>query len=137
MADPRYPVVMIGGVPVVDAPQEIHAANAESFRKVLVHTADRGHPALVVNMSGTRLCDPPGVAVLAWAHGYAVAKGGDLLLVVPPGAAVLGVFAVAGIDRLIPGFAALNEALKHAHAVVPRPLHRRATPSAEPGSPDA
>ena len=55
-------------------------------------------------MAGTRICDPPGVAVLAWAHGYAVAKGSDLLLVTPPSTAVLGVFALAGIDRLIPGF---------------------------------
>jgi hypothetical protein len=84
MADPRYLVVMIGGVPVVDTPQEIHAANAESFRKALLHAADRAHAAPVVNMTATPPCAPPGVAALAWAHGYAVAKGGDLLLVTRP-----------------------------------------------------
>jgi hypothetical protein len=61
------------------------------------------------------------VAVLAWVHGRAVAKGGDLLLVIPASGAVLRVFALAGIDRLIPSFADLNQALKQAHAVVPRP----------------
>jgi anti-anti-sigma factor len=138
MADPRYPVVMIGGVPVVAAPQEIDAANAESFRKILLYAADHVHATVVVvNVTGTRFCDSAGAAVLAWTHGYAVARGGDLLLVAPASAAVLRVFALTGIDRLIPNFADLQEALEDAQAVVPRPLRRRATPSGELGSPDA
>ena len=43
MADLRYPVVMIGGVPVVDAPQEIDVANAKPFREILVQAACREH----------------------------------------------------------------------------------------------
>jgi hypothetical protein len=58
MADSGYPVVMIGGVPVVEAPQGIDADIAESFRKVLLHAADRGQGTLVVNMTGTRCWDP-------------------------------------------------------------------------------
>ena len=61
----------------------------------------------------------------------AVAEGGELLLVIPPAAAVLRIFAITGIDRLIPHLADLNEALEEAHAVVPRPLQRRAEPSAD------
>jgi anti-sigma B factor antagonist len=137
MADPRYPIVMIGGVPVVDAPQEIDAVNAEWFRTVLLHAASCGPATVVVKMTGTRFCDSSGVGVLAWAHGLTAAKGGELLLVIPADAAVLRVLAFAGLDRLIPSFADLHQALEQARAVVPRPLHRRAMPSAGAGLPDA
>ena len=137
MVDPRYPVVMIGGVPVVDAPQALHADSAESFRTLLLHAADRGHGTVVVNMAGTRFCDPAAMVVLAWAHGHAVAKGGQLLMVIPASAAVLRAFALAGIDRLIPNFTHLNEALDQAQAVVPRPLQRPVTSSADVGLPEA
>jgi anti-anti-sigma factor len=127
---------MIGGVPVVEAPQEIDAANADGFRAVLLRAASRGPATVVVNMTGTRFCDSSGVAVLAWVHGLTVAKGGELLLVIPADAAVLRVLVFAGLDRLIPSFANLNQALEQAHAVVPRPLHRQAPPSADAGLPD-
>jgi anti-sigma B factor antagonist len=127
VADPRYPVVVIGGVPVVSGPEEIDAANAEWFRKILVHAACRGQPTVVVDMTGTRFCDSSGVHVLARAHERAVAAGGQLLLVIPASAGVLRVLAICGIDRVIPNFADLNEALEEAHAVVPRPLQHPAT----------
>jgi anti-sigma B factor antagonist len=111
---------MIGGVPVVDAPPEIDAYSAECFRKILLQ-AFCGHPTVVVNMTGTRFCDSAGMHVLVGAHMRAVAKGGELLLVIPASAFVLRVFALTAIDRLIPSFADLNEALEQAHAVVPRP----------------
>ena len=62
MADPRDPVVMIGGVPVVDAPHEIDADNAECFDKLLLHAASCGRRTVVVNMTGTRFCDSGGCA---------------------------------------------------------------------------
>jgi anti-anti-sigma factor len=132
MADPGYPIVMIGGVPVVEAPPEIDAANAELFRKALLQAASSGH-ATVVNLTGTQLCDSAGVAALAWAHGLAVAKGHEFLLVVPAEAAVLRVFTLAGIDRLIPRFTDLRKALEQVHAVLPRPLTES---PAEAGLPD-
>lgn len=57
--------MMIGGVPVVDTPQEIDGANAEAFRKILLHAADREHATVVVNMAGTQFCDSAGVGVAA------------------------------------------------------------------------
>jgi anti-sigma B factor antagonist len=136
MADPRDPIVMIGGVPVVEAPQEIDVANAEPFREILVHAACRGHAPVVVNMTGTRFCDSSGVRALASAHKRAVAEGGELLLVIPADAPLFRVFAIIGIDRLIPHLADLNEALEAAHAVVPRPLQRPAVASADADVPD-
>jgi len=133
MADPSDPIVMIGGVPVVEAPQEIDVANAKPFREILVQAACRGHTPAVVNMTGTRFCDSSGVKALLSAQKRAVAEGGELLLVIPPGARLLRVFALTGIDRIIPNFADLPGALEAAHAVVPRPLQRPAVPSADAG----
>jgi anti-sigma B factor antagonist len=136
MADPGYPIEMIGGVPVVEAPQEIDVANAEPFGEILVRAACRGQSPVVVTMTGTRFCDSSGVRALALAHKRAVAEGGDLLLVIPADAPLLRVFALTGIGRLIPHLADLNEALEAAHAVVPRPQQRLpATPSEDPGLP--
>jgi anti-anti-sigma factor len=136
MADPRQPVVMIGGVPVVDAPHEIDADNAEGFDKLLLHAACCGHGTVVVNLAGTRFCDSSGVRVLARAHERAMAEGGELLMVIPASAFVLRVFALTGLDRLIPNFADLHEALEQGQAVIPRPLQRPATPSPDAGLPD-
>jgi anti-sigma B factor antagonist len=136
MADPRHPIAIIGGIPVVEAPPEIDAANAGQFRAMLVHAAGRGPAAVVVNMTATRFCDSTAVHALARAHERAVAAGGQLLLVIPAGAAVLRVLALTGIDQLIPRFAGLSQALARAHAAVPRPRQPRATPSADAGLPD-
>jgi anti-sigma B factor antagonist len=130
--DPRNPVVMIGGVPVVEAPDEIDTVNAECFR-MLLDAACCAHRPVVVNMTRTRFCDSSGVNALLCAHKQAVADGGQLLMVIPASAAVLRVFAIAGLDRLIPNFADLHDALEEAQAVVPRPLRRPATPSPDAG----
>lgn len=133
MADPGYPVVMIGGASVVTAPPELDTANAEWFRKVLLHALDRGNAAVVVSMTSTQFCDSAGVSALAWVHGHAVAQDAKLVLVIPAGAAVLRIFAIAGLDRLMPIFADLNEALEQAQAVPPRRLRRHGMPSADAG----
>ena len=49
------------------------------------------------------------------AHKRAQAEGGEVLLVIPD-AAVLRVFALTAMDRVIPNFASLPEALAQAHA---------------------
>jgi len=50
-------------------------------------------------MTRTRLCAPPGIGALVRAHKRALAEGGELRLLMPATAAVLGVFALTGIDR--------------------------------------
>jgi len=71
---------------------------------------------VVVNMTGTRFCDSTGVRVLVRVHERALINGGELLLVIS-GAAVLRIFAVTGIDHLIPTFPTLEQALAPAPAV--------------------
>jgi anti-anti-sigma factor len=78
----------------------------------------RGRGTFVVDMSQTRFCDSAGIHVLVGAHNRSQAEGGEMLLAVSA-APLLPVFAVTGIDRLIPNFSSLQEALARANAARP------------------
>ena len=123
-----YPIEIVRGVPVVAAPAEIDASNADWLRAVLLEAACRSHATFVVDMTGTQFCASAGLSVLVRAHKRAVAEGGELRLVIPASAAVLRVFATTGIDRMIPNFSDLDEALEPAPAVAARPRRRRRRP---------
>jgi anti-sigma B factor antagonist len=114
MAVVSCPVTTLRGVPVVTAPREIDMASAESLRAVLAETAARGHATIVVDLSSTRFCDSAGLHVLIRAHRAAVAEGGELRLVIGA-AGVLRIFAITGVDRVMPRFA------DRAAAVAPLP----------------
>ena len=121
MADARYPIVMVNRVPVVVAPAEIDVSNADCLRAVLLEAAARRHATFVVDMTGTQFCASAGFGVLVRAHKRAQAEGGELRLVIPASASVLLVFALTGIDQVIPTFPSLYEAVKPAPATAPRP----------------
>ncbi len=106
----RFPVGMTAGVPVVAAPEEIDITTAGALRAALLEAAARGHGTFVVDMSLTRFCDSSGLQALVAAHRRARAEDGEVLLVIPD-AAVLRVFAITSMDRVIPNFARLDEAL--------------------------
>jgi anti-sigma B factor antagonist len=106
----RYPL-MINGVPVVEAPEEIDICNAEQLRFVLLEAASRGHATVVLDMTRTRYCDSSGFSVLVGAHKRALAEGGGLRLVIPDGSRVARIFTVIGLGRFIPRFASLDQAL--------------------------
>lgn len=120
----RFPVGVTGGVPVVAAPEEIDITNAGALRAALLEAAARGHGTFVVDMSLTRFCDSAGLQALVAAYRRARAEDGEVLLVIPD-AAVLRVFALTGMDRVIPNFASLGEALTHAPAAVDIGAERR------------
>ncbi len=115
MPDHRYPL-MINGVPVVEAPEEIDICNAGQLRIVLLEAASRGHATIVADMTRTRFCDSSGFSVLVAAHQRALAEGGGLRLVIPDGSRVLRIFTVIGLGRFIPRFASLDQALPAAPA---------------------
>ena len=117
-----YPIQVIRGVPVVVAPEEIDIANAGWLRSVLLQAADRGNGRFVVDLTRTQFCASSGIGVLVRAHKRALAEGGELRLVIP---AVLRKFALTGIDRVIPSFAGLDEALQPAPAAPRRPAGHR------------
>ena len=75
MTEPRFPVQVIRGVPVVIAPQEIDITNADRLRTALLHAAARPGAAFVVDMTRTRFCDSAGLHALLGAHKRARAEG--------------------------------------------------------------
>jgi anti-sigma B factor antagonist len=115
MPEDKFPVEVVGGVPVVAAPEEIDITNAEALRSALIAAAADGHRTLVVDMTGTQFCDSSGLHTLIAAHKRAEAEGREVLLVIS-GTAVLRVFALTGMDRVIPNFTSLAEALAQAPA---------------------
>jgi anti-sigma B factor antagonist len=110
MQDGRFPIEVINGVPVVVAPEEIDITIAPGLRAALLEAAAHGHGTFVADLTRTRFCDSSGLHVLLAAHKRAQAEGGEVLLVIP-GTAVLRVLALTGIDRMIPYFTSLEEAL--------------------------
>lgn len=112
MHDGRFPVELVNGVPVVTAPEEIDITNAPELCSALLEAAADGPGTLVADMTRTRFCDSSGLHALLAAHKRAQADGGELLLVISS-AAVLRIFAITAIDRMIPNFTSLDEALAH------------------------
>jgi anti-sigma B factor antagonist len=123
-----FPVEMAGCVPVVAAPEAIDIGNAARLRAALLDAAARENGTLVVDMTRTQFCDSSGLNVLVRAHKQAQAKGSEVLLVMSA-AAVLRIFAITGIDRLIPNFASLEEALAQTPAVAGSPQPQQALPA--------
>ena len=110
MQDDMFPVELVSRVPVVTTPEEIDITNAPDLRSALLAAVAAGSGTLVADMSRTQFCDSAGLHTLVAAHRNAQAEGGELLLVISS-TAVLRVFALTGIDRMIPSFTSLVEAL--------------------------
>jgi anti-sigma B factor antagonist len=119
MRDAGYPLDVIRGVPVITAPEEIDAANAEELRVALLEAVAHGYATLVLDLTATLFCDTAGLYVLVRAHKRALAEGGELRLVIPS-VPVLRAFAATGVDRVIPHFATLDDALAQTPAVTIR-----------------
>jgi anti-anti-sigma factor len=116
-----YLVRMADGVPVITAPAEIDITSAGELQAVLSDCRTRGHAEVVVDMTGTHFCDSAALTELVRAHRQAVADGGGLRLVISADDAVLRIFTLIGLDRVIPRFASLEEALARATAAVAGP----------------
>jgi len=105
-----FPVQMIEGVPVVAAPVEIDITNADGLRTALAEAATHGPGRFVVDMTRTKFCDTAGLHALVAANKRTLAEGGQVVLVIPdPG--VLRIFAITGLDSVIPNVVSLGEAL--------------------------
>ena len=122
MREDLFPVELVRGVPVVTAPEEIDITNAAGLRAGLLEGAgldaagpgfeSAGRRAFVVDMTRTRFCDSAAIAALIEAHKRARAAGGQMVLALS-GAAVPRIFELTGVDRVIPTFPSLEEALAH------------------------
>ena len=115
MRDGRCLFEVVSGVPVVTAPEEIDITNAPELGSALLEAAAHGHGTLVVDMTRTQFCDSSGLHTLLAAHKRAQAEGGEVLLAIAA-APVLRVLALTSIDRMIPNFTSLDEALAQTSA---------------------
>jgi anti-sigma B factor antagonist len=106
----RYLRKMINGVPVMATPAEIDTTTAEQLRAVVLAATEQ-YRTLVVDMTCTRFCDSAAIHALIAARKRVLAKGGELGLVVPADGTVQRVLTLLGVDRFIPCFASLEEAV--------------------------
>ena len=120
MPETRYRCKMISGVPVVTAPAEIDITSADQLRAVLLDAAAPGYATVVVDLTRTRFCDCRGLHTLLRAHKLAQVDGGELRLVIPADGLIPRILALTCLDRLIPCFASLEEALAQAPAAANR-----------------
>jgi len=97
VAEDRYRIQLIEGVPVITAPAVIKAGNAHVLQAALERPAALGLATVVVDLSSTRGCDAAGLAALVRAHRGAIAEGGDLRLAGAAGR-VRAAIAAAGLD---------------------------------------
>ena len=111
MTDIQYQRQVIDDTPVVAAPAEIDITTADQLHTVLLQAIRSAHPAIVVDLTRTRFCDSAGLHVLVRAHTRARAESGELRLVVPADGSVHRIMTLTGMDRSIPCFASLKEAL--------------------------
>jgi anti-sigma B factor antagonist len=116
--DVGFSVDLIRGVPVVAAPEEVDITNAGKLRAALDQAAGTGDYTLVVDMTRTRFCDSAGIHALVDAHRRAQAEGGHVLLALS-GTAVPKIFEITGVDRVLPRFFSVAEALAHVPAAEP------------------
>jgi anti-sigma B factor antagonist len=110
MTEVRFPVEVVEGVPVVAAPEEIDITNAAELRAAVLEAAGLGPALVVVDMSRTRFCDSAGLNALVAADRLVRAEGGEMRLVIV-GEAIVRIVALTGVDRVIPIFVSLEEAL--------------------------
>ncbi len=120
-----FPIDVVEGVPVVTAPEEIDITNADALRSCLLNAVTTWQGTLVVDMTKTQFCDVSGLHVLVAARNRAEAEGHEVLLVISS-TAVLRVLALTGMDRLIPNFSSLAEALGRTGRLDDRPRQSRA-----------
>ncbi len=116
MSDSRYPIQIVRGVPVIEAPGTLDLRSADILRTTLLHLGAAGHVTVVVDMSATTGCDAAGRAELTRAYKLAAAEGGDLRLVTGP-QALAQVLAGSGLDRVIRQFPSVAAAVAETPAV--------------------
>jgi anti-anti-sigma factor len=109
--DGSYSLRVADGVPVVTAPAQIDVTTSAQLWAMLAPWAALGRATLVVDLTGTEFCDSAVLTVLVRAHKQALAGDGGLRLVLPADGIVVRIFTLTGLDRMIPHFATLEQAL--------------------------
>lgn len=110
MSEDRFPTTWSGQTAVVTAAGEIDLTNAECLRDSLLAAFNAGATALVVDLTATTFLDSAGVTALVRASRRATASEAAVRVAVTA-PAVLRVLNLVGIDRLVPVYPSIAEAL--------------------------
>ena len=108
-----YVRTVVNGVPVVATPAEIDITTAGRLRAALLDLAGGGQPEVIVDMTRTQFCDSSALSVLIRTYKSIAAEDRELRLVLPADGIVPYIMALTGVDRFIPCFASIEEALAH------------------------
>ena len=101
---------------VVGFPDEFDVSNAGELAEQLRAAIGPGVPAVVADLTTTVFCDSSGVRIIVLARDWARADNVELRLAVPPGPALV-VMKLVGLDKLMPIYPSLDEALAGKFAV--------------------
>lgn len=105
----------LAGLPVVvTLPDEIDFTNADEAEAALLEARDHHPGLLIADMSGTTFCDSMGVRMLTVTCGRAAAAGSELRVVVTRGGPVARMLAITGVDRIVPVYGSLQDAMTDA-----------------------
>lgn len=113
MPELGYVRTVVNGVPVVATPAEVDITTADRLRAALLDLAGGGHPKVIVDMTRTQFCDSSGLSTLIRTYKRIAAENRELRLVLPADGIVPYIMALTGVDRFIPCFASIEEALAH------------------------
>ena len=116
----NFPVLWAGPQAVVTLPQEIDISNAGLVSDTLLAVLNRGVSTLVADMTGTTFCACAGVGALARAQQRAAANQARLRVATTT-PIVLRVLALTGMDRLVPVFSTVADALAGPGGLAPSP----------------
>jgi len=110
MLDDPPPVQWRGRSAIVTLPDQVSGAGADLLREQLLSVITRGATELIVDMSGTVSCDHSAIDALARAY-LRAAVGGTQLRLVVTAPLVRRVISVEGLDRLVPVYPSLEDAI--------------------------
>ena len=119
-----YPMRWAGRMAIVTLPQHVSEFNADRIYELLFQVINRGAIELVADMTGTGWCDRAGALVVARVRHCAAACGTQLRLVVTA-EGVRRMLALDGLDRLIPIYPSLENAVTATAAIVTVSVIRR------------
>ena len=110
MSDPQPPVTAPAGLLVVTMPLVLDAANAPRIGEALGSALTPGVTTVVADLTRTTFCDPAAARMLARAQRHAIGVDAELRLA-GPCASVLDLLELTGLDRMLPVYPDLAEAL--------------------------
>lgn len=125
----NFPVRWAGPQAVVALPPEVDISNADLVSDTLLAVLNRGVGTLVADMTGTTFCACAGVAALMRAQQRAAANRAEIRVATAT-PIVLRVLTLTGVDRMVPVFATVADALAGTSGPAPGPEDEDSAPMA-------